>query len=101
VYGIAAAGRPLVYIGDPDGEIARIVARHGVGLTIEPGDADGLASALLEHKQDPENRLAMGERPRALFEAQYDKPIALSKWETVLHEAAGIGKRPRCAGRSY
>ena len=101
VYGIAAAGRPLVYIGDPDGEIAGIVARHGLGLTIEPGDADGLVAALLELKQNPEERSAMGARARALFEAQYDKPIALSKWEIVLHEAAGIGKRHRCAGRSY
>jgi glycosyltransferase involved in cell wall biosynthesis len=84
VYGIAAAGRPLVYIGDPGGEIGEIVSRYDVGLAVRAGDAEALATALLELRADPRRRLAMGARARALFEAQYDKPIALRKWGTAL-----------------
>jgi len=87
VYGVAAAGRPLVYIGDPGGEIAEIVSRHDIGLAVRAGDAEALAAALLELKADPRRRLAMGARARALFEAQYDKPIALERWGTALRAA--------------
>jgi len=83
-YGIAAAGRPMVYIGDPDGEIAQIVSRHGIGVAVRAGDAEALASALRELRADPGRRLAMGARARALFEAEYDKPIALARWAMAL-----------------
>lgn len=83
-YGIAAAGRPVIYVGDPDGEIPRILARHDIGITVRPGDVDALAAALAELRANPQKRLAMGARARALFEAEYDKPIALAKWEAVL-----------------
>jgi colanic acid biosynthesis glycosyl transferase WcaI len=83
-YGIAAAGRPVIYVGDPDGEIPRILARHDIGITVRPGDVEGLVAALLELRANPQKRLAMGARARALFEAEYDKPIALAKWDMML-----------------
>lgn len=46
VYGVAAAGRPMIAIADAAGDIARLVRRHGCGIVITPGDADGLAAAL-------------------------------------------------------
>lgn len=84
VYGIAAAGRPLVYIGDPGGEIGELVARHAIGVAVRAGDAEALARALLELRADAGRRRAMGARARALFEAEYDKPIALAKWSAAL-----------------
>jgi hypothetical protein len=38
-YGIAAAGEPVIFIGDTDGEAARLVRRHACGPVIAPGDA--------------------------------------------------------------
>ena len=38
-YGICAAGRPSIFVGDKDGEIARLISRHGCGRTLEWGVA--------------------------------------------------------------
>ncbi len=43
-YGIAAAGRPIVMIGDGDGEIARLVRQHRCGITIKWARARGKCS---------------------------------------------------------
>jgi glycosyltransferase involved in cell wall biosynthesis len=83
-YGIAAAGRPVLFIGAPDGEIARLVRDTRCGLTVQPGDAEGLVSQILKVARDPEIGRAMGARGRASFEQYWDKPRALQQWEQVL-----------------
>src|SRR5262249_6962672 len=45
-YGVAAAGRPTIAITSPQGEIARLIKRHGCGVVVEPGDAVRLANHL-------------------------------------------------------
>ena len=52
-YGIAAAGRPTIFIGDPDGEIARLITKYECGLTVRQGDGAGLAEAVLELASNP------------------------------------------------
>ena len=83
-YGITAAGRPTVFIGDADGEIARLLARHEIGMTVAPGDAAGLVRALQALRDDPAARAAMGLRARALFEQNFDRPHAMRRWEAAL-----------------
>ena len=46
-YGIAAAGRPTIFIGAKHGEIARILEENGCGFTVAPGDGAALTSASL------------------------------------------------------
>ena len=85
-YGIAAAGRPTVFIGDPDGEIARLLSRHECGHTVRVGDGEGLARMFHDLALDPHACHAMGERARAAFEAEFDKPIAVASWARLLRE---------------
>jgi glycosyltransferase involved in cell wall biosynthesis len=86
-YSIAAAGRPVIFIGDRQGEVARLIAKHGCGLTIAPGDGVGLAAAIRELQDAPEMLRAMGERARAAFEREWDEPIALARWREVIGRA--------------
>ncbi len=85
-YSVAAAGRAAIFIGDPDGEIARAIAAHGCGVTVAAGDAAGLAAAIRDLRASPEELRAMGERARAAFEREWDKPIALARWREVIAE---------------
>ena len=66
LYGILAAGRPVVFVGDPQGEIAVLVKREGIGVAVRQGDAAGLADQLLRLAGDAAMREAMGRRARAL-----------------------------------
>jgi colanic acid biosynthesis glycosyl transferase WcaI len=46
LYGILAAGRPVLYIGPPSTEVARVVLDEGVGHVVANGDVHGAVSAI-------------------------------------------------------
>ncbi len=91
-YGAAAAGRAVIFVGDPDGEIARAIAAHGCGVTVAPGDGEGLAAAIRDLRASLERLRAMGERARAAFEREWNEPIALARWREVIAEAENPGR---------
>ncbi len=92
-YGIAAAGRPAIFIGDRNGEIARLLAKHRCGRAIAQGDGVGLARAGLELATNPALCQQMGKRAREAFEAEFDKPLAIARWESLLLNVAGAAPR--------
>ncbi len=67
-YSALAAGRPLIYEGRPEGEIARMLAEHDIGGSVAPGDADALVALIERLADDPARTRAMGQRARALAE---------------------------------
>ncbi|MHB8813640.1 MAG: glycosyltransferase family 4 protein [Steroidobacteraceae bacterium] len=89
LYGILAAGRPVVFIGDPDGELAHIVATMEVGVSVRSGDSTGLCQALRELRDDEARRVRMGMRARELFEERYTLSAAVTRWLEVLGVAGG------------
>lgn len=86
-YAAAAAGRAVIFIGDPDGEIARAIAAHGCGVTVAAGDGAGLAAAIRDLRASPDKLRAMGERARAAFEREWSQPIAVTRWREAIAEA--------------
>jgi len=94
-YGIAAAGRPTIFIGAKDGEIAHLLAETGCGFTVPPGDGEALANKILELAADQGLCAALGKRARLAFERQWNKSQALTKWETLLHAVSNpdLGER--------
>lgn len=83
-YGVAAAGRPTIFIGEPDGEIARHVSREACGMAVRTGDASGLASAIRALRGNPAEAAAMGGRARSAFERRWDRPHAMERWNALL-----------------
>lgn len=83
-YGIAAVGRPTIFLGDGDGEIARILRLAGCGLTVAEGDGAGLAAAVAGMAADPERAADMGARARRDFERRFDRPHAIRAWSEVI-----------------
>lgn len=95
-YGVAAAGRPAVFVGDADGEIARLLQRHDCGTTVAEGDAAGLARIVVELASRPADRMRMGDNARTAFMRHHDKPVAVAQWRRLLDELAskrGAGAR--------
>jgi colanic acid biosynthesis glycosyl transferase WcaI len=83
---IAAAGRPAIFIGDPDGEIGRIVSATGTGMIVAEGDGAALARAVVNLAGDPRAVDEMGQRARALFEAKYDLAFAVDAWDDAIRQ---------------
>ena len=88
LYGILAVGRPVVFIGDPAGEVAAVVATKDVGISVRSGDAPGLCQALRALRDDEERRISMGTRAREVFEERYTLAAAVARWREVLSAAA-------------
>jgi glycosyltransferase involved in cell wall biosynthesis len=102
-YGIAAAGRPTIFVGDQDGEIARLLARYECGFTVAMGDAVGLARTILSLAAQPALCRRMGERARKASEGEFDRSIAIARWVELLAEVCGAKPKshpeaiPACA----
>jgi glycosyltransferase involved in cell wall biosynthesis len=83
-YGILAVGRPVLFAGNANGDLARIIRKYDCGIVIESGNGAALAACIRELAQDRARANAMGERGRLLYEARFASSIAMAAWETVL-----------------
>ncbi len=88
VYGCMAAGRPIIFVGAKDGEVARLVRDHRCGLVVAPDDARALADAIGELAASPERAAWMGRNARRAFERSYDVRHAQGRWRRLIRELA-------------
>jgi len=88
-YAVAAAGRPVLFIGAADGEIARLIAQARCGATVAPGDSGGLAGHIAALAEDRTRLEAQGAAARRLFEARFEQRLATEQWLHTLEAAAG------------
>ncbi len=65
-YGGMAAGRPCIFIGPAECEVARLIREHRAGQVVEPGDGSALARVLRAYRDDPAQCEAEGRNARAL-----------------------------------
>lgn len=90
-YGILAAGRPTLFVGDSDGEIARIIARTGCGVAVRIGEAALLADAIATLAASATQRMEMGSRARQVFEAEFNEAVGIGAWLRLLASIAPPG----------
>ena len=83
IYGIFAAGRATLFIGDKDGEIAHMLREADAGVTVETGDGEALAQQINQMKADPEELARMGRNARTIFDERYAAHLAFEQWEGV------------------
>lgn len=71
IYEAMASARPLLLIAE--GEAARRVERAGCGVTVKPGDLEGVREAWTRLATDPELRASLGAAGRRAAETEYDR----------------------------
>jgi hypothetical protein len=87
IYGIMAAGRPLLYVGPAASTPGRHIRRFDCGWRVEPGDVDGFI-ALLNHLKLNRHLIdESGDRARAAFERNFDRPIGVSRVLAIMLDA--------------
>jgi colanic acid biosynthesis glycosyl transferase WcaI len=84
LYGILAAGRPVVFVGDPGSDLAKLVREQRCGVVVAVGDSEGLAAELRALRDDPGRLESMGARARELALARYTKEHAVAEWLALL-----------------
>ena len=84
IYGVLAAGKPSIFVGHREGEVAGMVREAEAGVVVEQGDVEGLAQAIERLKSDPDAVTAMGVNARRLFDESLGKTRSLEQLEQVL-----------------
>jgi glycosyltransferase involved in cell wall biosynthesis len=80
LYGILAAGRPVLAQVPVGSEVARVVEEEACGIVTAPGDASALASAIRLLSSDPDLARHMGRRARAAYDAKYTLDRAVNEY---------------------
>jgi len=83
-YGIAAAGRPMIFIGDPGGEIGGTVRTGHCGAVVRPRESVDLAMLLRKLRDDEDLRHEWGRNARRLIDEKFSRERALNLWLDVL-----------------
>jgi glycosyltransferase involved in cell wall biosynthesis len=79
IYGIMAAGRPLLYIG-PDGSTPACHIRNfDCGWRIEPGDVEGVIRLLQHLNLNRQLLIEAGGRGRLAFDQHFDRSIGVAR----------------------
>jgi len=80
-YNIMAAGKAVLFIGEPMSEIGLLVKDKQVGYVFEPSDREGIVKFLSELSVEKCSEFAaMGKRAREVAEKEYAKEIILNKF---------------------
>lgn len=82
-YGILASGRPLIFLGSPASDVARIVDEANCGVVLSPDDGVGLVQLIAALRDDPARLAAMGANARGAAERIYGRHRATKRWAEV------------------
>ena len=92
IYGLMAAGRPVLYIGPALATPAVLIRKFDCGWHFDCGDEAGVTALLLRLIEDPEELHRKGQNGREAFIENYDKPAGV---ERVLR-AMGLETQNTC-----
>ncbi len=84
VYGLLAAGRPILFIGPPGASAARLIARHRCGWQVDCGDVAGLVRLLRQLQTGRRQVRAAGLLGRRAFLRHYDRSAGLARIAAIL-----------------
>ncbi len=87
-FGALAVGRPVLYAGPGESEIARWIARHGVGLSVGEGDeaVEAVADRLQILAARPAELGAWQANALAVYRREFSKQVINDRWNALLRD---------------
>jgi glycosyltransferase involved in cell wall biosynthesis len=86
MYGILAAGKPIISVASPETDVAALCKEIGCGVSCDPDKPEEMVAAVRELAGDPNRLRKMGEAARAAA-PNYDKNVQARKFMHILEEA--------------
>ena len=83
-YGVLAAARPTLFIGDTEGEIGSVVRDFQCGIAVHPGDVDTLVHSIMHLYQSKLTCKMMGHNARYLMETAYSREYGVAVWQSAI-----------------
>lgn len=88
LYGIAAVGRPVLFVGPAGCELADLVRGRGMGYAFHRDEPAAIAAALRQLADAPATAARLGDHAAAFSRREGRLEHAAAAWEKVLREAA-------------
>lgn len=88
VYGLLAAGRPILFVGPRNATPARIIEKFHCGWHIRCGDVSGLTQLLLRLAVSPDEVALAGRHARQALLEHFDLPIGVERIAGILGATA-------------
>ena len=85
LYGIAAVGRPILFVGPHECALARTVTERGLGLVFKRDEMVRLATAIRSLRDDPVRLKAMGEAAAKFHRETGGIERVVAAWREILH----------------
>ncbi|HYO91069.1 MAG TPA: glycosyltransferase family 4 protein, partial [Pyrinomonadaceae bacterium] len=79
-YAIMASGRPVLFVGDLQSAIAKLVAENDCGAVVASGESSRLAQVIIDWAADREKLDELGARARSLFETRFERQHAIDAY---------------------
>jgi len=86
LYGILAAGRPVIVGAEDESETARLVREVGCGIVVPPARPDLLARAIREAAEGAHDLEEMGRLGRRYIEEEADRSVAMERYRALVRE---------------
>jgi colanic acid biosynthesis glycosyl transferase WcaI len=93
LYGILAAGRPVLVSSDPDSEIVRIVEEVGCGIVVPPGRPELVAGVIRDVAEGRLSLVGMGDLGRVWVEREADREVAFDRYRRVVADVVASSSR--------
>lgn len=84
-YGVVSVSRPIIFIGDNDGEIALKLKKHQCGITIKEGDAVALGSAIKNLLNNSSFREQLSSNSLGLCGDVYGLTKSILRWKMMFY----------------
>lgn len=88
-YGVLAAGRPAIFVGDPRGEVARLILSHRCGTNVALGDAEALAAVIRQLRATPQQLADMAASALRASTHELGRAQSLAQWQEILSGVQG------------
>jgi colanic acid biosynthesis glycosyl transferase WcaI len=89
LYGVLAAGRPVIAAAEDESELAQLVRETGCGLVVPPGEPAQLADAIRACRNGVHDLEEMGRRARRYAETSANRALAVERYRAVVGEVLG------------
>jgi glycosyltransferase involved in cell wall biosynthesis len=84
--GVIALGKPVIWLGEPHGELGAIVQRSGCGIAVAADDPVELAAGIASLAGDTQRLATLQAGATALWANRYQRQRALDRWLDVLRD---------------
>jgi colanic acid biosynthesis glycosyl transferase WcaI len=88
LYGIAAVGKPVLFVGPPKCELARLVVQHGLGRAVDRDDPTQLAAVIRELATDSSILASYGTRALRFAGPPHTRH-SIESWHELISTMAG------------